>query len=107
MVKPFILLKKWNKKSKVLNKISFAIMALTRNNVNNVIMALANEELHYWADNPNEWYIHCLCSSHLPTKPFDPAVVWDGYHWNFVRCLAQANQWEDMKQWVKPILGNQ
>lgn len=75
-------------------------MALTRSDVQKVIKALASEELSYWRDNPNEWFTHCLISSHLPTKPFDLAVMWDGYHWNFVRCLAQASMWEDMKRYM-------
>ena len=45
-------------------------------------------------------FLSCLISSHPPPKPFHPAVMWDGHHWNFVRCLAQASMWEDMKHYM-------
>ena len=55
-------------------------MMLTRGDVQKIVKALAQQEWLYWQDHFNEWVTHCL----------DPAVIWDGYHWHFVQCLAQA-----------------
>ena len=63
---------------------------LTRGDVQNVLKALAEQEWCYWQDNFNEWVTHCL----------DPAVMWDGYHCHFVRCLVQVRMWENLKQHI-------
>lgn len=70
---------------------------LSRGDIQKVFQALVHQEWLYWKDHFKEWVAHC---SRDLTDPFDPAVVWDGYHWNFVRHLAQAKMWEDMKQHI-------
>ena len=68
----------------------FISIMLTRGDVENVLKVFAKQELSYWQGNCHEWVTHCL----------DPAVMWDGYHWHFVRCLVQARRWEDLKQHI-------
>ena len=33
----------------------------------------------------------------------NPADLWDGYHWQFVRCLVQAQLWWDLRNHIKGI----
>ena len=55
-----------------------------------MLKALAEQEWCYWQGKFHEWVTHCL----------DPAVIWDGYHWHFVRCFLQSRMWEDLKQQI-------
>ena len=64
---------------------------LTRRAVQNVLNALLEQECSYWKDHRQEWIRLCL----------DPAVLWDGYHWQFVRCLVQAKLWWDLINHIK------
>ena len=66
---------------------------LTRRDVQNVLNALLEQEWSYWKDHKEEWMRQCA----------DPAVLWDGYHWHFVRCLVQAKMWKDLKHHIKGI----
>ena len=36
-------------------------------------------------------------------RGIDPAVLCEGYHWNLCRCLAQAQEWEDLKHHIDII----
>jgi len=67
----------------------FLIM-LTRGDVQRVVHALIKQEWVYWKDHKEEWIEQCI----------DPAVLWDGYHWHFVRCLAKAKMWADLKHHI-------
>ena len=64
---------------------------LTRRDVQNVLNVLLEQECSYWKDHRQEWIRLCL----------DPAVLWDGYHWQFVLCLVQAKLWWDLKNDIK------
>ena len=67
----------------------FISIMLTRGDVQNVLIALSEQEWSYWQDNFDEWIVHCI----------DP-VLWDGCHWHFVRCLVKAKMWEDLKHHI-------
>ena len=66
---------------------------ILRGDVQKVLNALLEKEWSYWEDHKQEWIRLCL----------DPADLWDGYHWHFVRCLVQAKMWEDLKNHIKGI----
>ena len=61
--------------------------------VQKVLKALLEKEWSYWKDHKQEWIRLCL----------DPAELWDGYHWHFLRCLVQAKLWWDLKNHIKGI----
>ena len=71
--------------------VSFLSIMLTRSDVQNELNALIEQEWSYWKDHKEEWMRQCV----------DPAVLWDGYHWHFVRCLVQAKMWEDVKHHIE------
>ena len=73
--------------------VSFYSIMILRADVQKVLDALLEKELSYWKDHKQEWIRLCL----------DPAELWDRYHWQFVRCLAQAQLWEDLKNHIKGI----
>ena len=66
---------------------------ILRGDVQKVLHALLEKEWSYWKDHKQEWIKLCL----------DPADLWDGYHWQFVRCLVQAQLWWDLKNHIKGI----
>ena len=66
---------------------------ILRGDVQKVLHALLETEWSYWIDHKQEWIRLCL----------DPADLWDGYHWQRVRYLVQANLWEDLKKHIKGI----
>ena len=66
---------------------------ILRGDVQKVLHALLEKEWSYWKDHKQEWIRLCL----------DPAELWDGYHWQFVRCLVQAKLWWDLKNHIKRI----
>ena len=68
----------------------FISILLTRGDVQNVLIALSKQEWSYWQDNFVKWIVHCI----------DPGVLWDRYHWHFVRCLVKAKMWEDLKHHI-------
>ena len=71
----------------------FISIMILRGDVQKVLNALLEKEWSYWEDHKQEWIRLCL----------DPADLWDGYHWHFVRCLVQAKMWEDLKNHIKGI----
>ena len=73
--------------------VSFSIMIL-RGDVQKVLHALLEKEWSYWVDHKQEWNRLCL----------DPTDLWDGYHWQIVRCLVQAQLWGDLKNHIKGIV---
>ena len=73
--------------------VSVLSIMLTRSDVQNVLNTLMEQEWSYRKDHKEEWMRQCV----------DPAVLWDGYHWHFVRCLVQAKMWEDLKNHIKGI----
>ena len=70
----------------------FSIM-IYRGDVQKVLQTLLETEWSYWVDHKQEWMRLCL----------DPADLWDGYHWQIVRCLVQSQLWEDLKNHIKGI----
>ena len=68
----------------------FISIMLTRGDVQNVLIALSKQEWTYWQDNFDEWIVHCI----------NPEVLWDGYHWHFVRCVVKGKMWEDLKHHI-------
>ena len=67
---------------------------LLRGDVQKVLHALLEKEWSDWVDHEQEWNRLCL----------DPTDLWDGYHWQIVRCLVQAQLWEDLKNHIKGIV---
>ena len=67
---------------------------ILRGDVQKVLHALLEKEWSYWVDHKQEWNRLCL----------DPTDLWDGYHWQIVRCLVQAQLWEDLKNHIKGIV---
>ena len=63
---------------------------ILRGDVQKVHEALLEREWSYWLDHKQEWLELCR----------DPGVLWDGYHWNFVRKLVQAKLWWDLKHHI-------
>ena len=66
---------------------------ILRWDVQRVLQALLETEWSYWVDHKQEWMRLC----------HDPADLWDGYHWHFVRCLVQAQLWADLKNHIKGL----
>ena len=66
---------------------------ILRGDVQKALHALLEKEGSYWADHQQEWIRLCL----------DPADLWDGYHWRFVRCLVQTQLWRDLKNHIKGL----
>ena len=67
---------------------------ILRGDVQKVLQTLLETEWSYWVDHKQEWIRLC----------FDPADLWDGYHWQIVRCLVQFQLWEDLKKHIKGIV---
>ena len=67
---------------------------ILRGDVQKVLQTLLETEWSYWVDHKQEWIRLCL----------DPADLWDGYHWQIVRCLVQFQLWEDLKKHIKGIV---
>ena len=77
-------------------------MALSRSDVQKVIKALGKAEHHFWLVNYYEF--SCAAGYITPDRRgIDPAVLCEGYHWNLCRCLAQAQEWEDLKHHIDII----
>ena len=64
---------------------------ILRGDVQKVHEALLEREWSYWLDHKQD-----LCR--------EPGVLWDGYHWNFVRQLVQAQLWWDLKHHIHVTL---
>ena len=67
---------------------------ILRGDVQKVLQTLLETEWSYWVDHKQEWIRLCL----------DPTDLWDGYHWQIVRCLVQFQLWEDLKKHIKGIV---
>ena len=77
-------------------------MALLRSDVQKVIKALGKAEHHFWLVNYYEF--SCAAGYITPDRHgIDPDVLCEGYHWNLCRCLAQAQEWEDLKHHIDII----
>ena len=64
---------------------------------------MIEKEWSYWQDHKQEWKALCW-SGGIPWNPCqDPAVIWDGYHWQFVRVLVQSQMWWDLKNHIKTL----
>ena len=61
---------------------------ILKGDVQKALQALIEQEFNYWKEHKEE---------------HDPAVVWDGYHWQFVRTLVQLQLWEDLKNHIKAL----
>ena len=81
---------------------------ILKGDVQKALQALIEQEINYWQEHPEEWKALCW-SGGIPWNsgyrhPYhDPAVIWDGYHWQFVRALVQFQLWEDLKNYIKGL----
>ena len=76
---------------------------ILKGDVRKALHALIEKEWSYWQEHKREWKALCL-EGGIPWKPcHDPAVIWDGYHWQFVRVLVQTHLWEDLKNHIKEL----
>ena len=92
--------------SLVLLLFSVVLTMITRRDVSHVLNAFANQEWCYWQENDREWMLfatHPLMVKKLknPDYHVDPAVLWDGFHWHYTRCLIRAQLWEDLKRCIE------
>ena len=79
---------------------------LTRLDVQRVLDAFARKEWAYWKDHEEECMLfatHPLLLKSLthPHDRVDPAILWDGFRWHYVRCLARAQLWQDLKRYIE------
>ena len=76
---------------------------ILKGDVQKALKALIEQEWSYWQEHEQEWKVLCWAGG-IPWKPcHDPAVIWDGYHWQFVRVLVQLQLWEDLKNHIKGL----
>ena len=95
-----------NKKRHVTLVLFIVGIMLTRLDVQRVMKAFANMEWGYWKENYEEWILlamHPLILKSLqhPYDRVDPAVLWDGFRWHYVRCLICAQLWSDVKRYIE------
>ena len=79
---------------------------ITRRDVSRVLNAFAKQEWCYWQENYREWMLfatHPLIVKKLknPDYKVDPAVLWDGFHWHYTRCLIRAQVWDELKRYIE------
>ena len=78
---------------------------ILKGDVQKALQALIEQEFTYWQDHKQEWKDLCMVGG----IPFnrqnctDPAVIWDGYHWQFVRVLVQSHMWWDLKHHINTL----
>ena len=82
------------------------VIMITRGDVKRVLEVFANKEWEYWKENYAEWMLfatHPLLLKALtsPHDRVDPAILWDGFRWHYVRCLIRAKLWSDLKWYVE------
>ena len=82
------------------------VIMITRGDVKRVLEVFANLEWAYWKENYAEWMLfatHPLLLKALtnPHDHIDPAILWDGFRWHYVRCLIRAELWSDLKWYVE------
>ena len=73
---------------------------ILKGDVQKALQALIEQEWAYWQQHKEEWKALCLAGG---ISCQDPAVIWDGYHWQFVRILVQSQLWEDLKNHIKAL----
>ena len=78
---------------------------ILKGDVQKALQAFMEQEYKYWQEHPEEWKILCGAGG-IPWsgRPcHDPAVVWDGYHWQFARYLVQLQLWWDLKHYIDTL----
>ena len=79
---------------------------ITRGEVEKVVRAFAKREWEYWQENYDEWMCFATHPKVLREKhtihasAFDRAVMWDGFHWHYVRCLVQGMMWQELYHYL-------
>ena len=79
---------------------------ITRGDVTRVLNAFATQEWTYWKKHYTEWMVfatHPLLLKALtgPHHHLDPALLWDGFRWHYVRCLIRQEAWSALKGYVE------
>ena len=86
-------------------KVSVIFIMILKGDVQKALNALIEKEWSYWQEHEQEWKALCWAGG-IPWNRgpcHDPAVIWDGYHWQFVRVLVQTQMWWDLKNHIKAL----